>query len=148
VDLGEFSGTWYRIAANPIIFEPKGACVRQILTPGEDGKIDVRNTYNKDDVQGAYTEIRGTAVPKDPSDSKLTVDFGFHFKGDYYIIGVGPQYQWAVVTDRFGYSLYIMSKKPTLDQADYQDALKTTEAAKVGISRLVAAPQEGCVYPN
>ncbi len=146
VDLAKFAGTWYRISANPIIFEPACACARQVLSPGTDGKINVLNTCNKDSVDGKLVSISGTATPKDASNSKLSVNFGLPWGGDFYIIALAPDYQWAVVTDRFGYSLYIQAKTPTITAAEYTEALKAA-AAQVNVSRLQLAQQNGCTYP-
>ncbi len=146
LDLGQFAGTWYRIAANPIIIEPKCACARQVLSPGADGKIDVLNTCNKGTVDGPLVKISGTATPKDASNSKLTVKFGLPWGGDFYVIAVAPDYQWAAVTDRFGYSLYIQAKTPTISPEQFSEALKAA-SAQVSINRLQLEPQDGCSYP-
>jgi apolipoprotein D and lipocalin family protein len=146
VDLARFAGTWYEIARNPIIFEPVCACARQVLAPLPNGQISVLNTCNKNNVDGPLTSIRGTAEATDASDSKLAVDFGFPWKGDYWIIDLAPDYSYAVVTDRFGYSLYILSKTPNMDETSYQNALKAAET-QVSIKRLVVTDQTGCTYP-
>lgn len=146
LDLGKFAGTWYRIAANPIIFEPKCACARQVLSPGADGKINVLNTCNKNDVDGKLVTISGTATPKDSTNSKLSVNFGLPWGGDFYVIAVSSDYQVAVVTDRFGYSLYIQAKTPTISAEQYNEALDAA-AAQVSTSRLQIEQQDGCTYP-
>ncbi len=146
VDLAKFAGTWYRISANKIIFEPQCACARQVLSPGQDGKIDVLNTCNKGTPAGELVTIRGFATAMDKSASKLAVNFGLPWTGDFYIIAVAPDYHWAVVTDRFGYSLYIQAKTPMLSDDQYQAALKAA-AAQVKVDRLQMEQQQGCSYP-
>jgi apolipoprotein D and lipocalin family protein len=146
VNLGRFAGAWYEIARNPIIFEPKCACARQLLSPLPDAKISVLNTCNKDTADGKLTEISGTAEASDETNSKLAVDFGFPWKGQYWIIALAPDYSYAAVTDSWGYSLYILSKTPTLDAASYQAALDAAQA-QVSIKRLVVTDQTGCTYP-
>jgi apolipoprotein D and lipocalin family protein len=147
VDLAKFAGTWYEIARNPIIFEPKCACARQVLTPMPDGKVAVLNSCNKDDVNGKLTTIRGTAEASDDTGAKLAVDFGFPWKGDYWIIDVAPDYSYAVVTDRFGYSLYILSRTPQMDPVSFQDALDAAKT-QVSINRLKITDQNSCTYPQ
>lgn len=146
VDLGKFAGTWYRIAANPIIFEPKCACARQVLSARPDGKIGVLNTCNKDTLDGKLVSISGTATATDSTHSKLSVNFGLPWGGDFYIIALAPDYQWAVVTDRFGYSLYIQAKTPTLSAEQFNEALSAA-SEQVSVNRLVLEQQDGCSYP-
>lgn len=146
VDLAKFAGTWYRISANKIIFEPQCACARQVLSPGQDGKINVLNTCNKGTPMGELVTIRGFATAIDASNSKLAVNFGLPWTGDFYIIAVAPDYHWAVVTDRFGYSLYIQAKTPMLSDEQYQAALKAA-AAQLKVDRLQMEQQQGCNYP-
>lgn len=146
VDLHRYVGIWYEIARNPVIFEPKCACARQVLTALDDGKVGVYNTCDKRDPNGKLLEVRGTASPTDASDAKLSVDFGFLWKGDYWVIALDPEYRYAVVTDRFGYSLYILSRTPTLEPSLFEKALAAAQS-QVSIRRLKMTQQEGCTYP-
>lgn len=146
VDLAKFAGTWYRISANQIIFEPKCACARQVLTPTADGKVAAHNSCNEEFVSGKLTEVRGTAMPVDASGSKLAVDFGFPWKGDYWIIALDASYRYAVVTDRFGYSLYVMSRAPTLESELYDEAVLEA-SSQVNTKNLVMQTQRDCRYP-
>lgn len=147
VDAQKFAGTWYRISANPIIVEPACACARQVLTPKADGTIAVYNSCNKGDRSGKLVEIRGTAIAKDASVSKLAVDFGLPWKGSYWIVAVDVYYRYAVVTDSLGYSLYVMSRAPVLSDELYDEALAAAKANNVNISRLKVQSQQGCNYP-
>ncbi len=147
VDAARFLGTWYRIAANPIIFEPSCVCARQVLNMQSNGKIGVYNSCNKKDTTGKLVEIRGTAQPKDASVSKLSVDFGLPWKGSYWIIAVDQDYRWAVVSDSLGYSLYVMSKTIDLSPEQYQEAISAAMANNVSVKRLKIQSQAGCVYP-
>ncbi len=146
VDLTQYVGTWYEIARNPIIVEPKCPCARQVLTPRPDGQVDVFNSCNKYKVSGKLSVIRGTAKPSDPTGAKVAVNFGFPWKGDYWIIALDSDYRWAAVTDRFGYSLYILARTPFLDQASYEEAVKAA-SAQVSVRRLRPTEQLGCTYP-
>jgi apolipoprotein D and lipocalin family protein len=147
VDLASLAGTWYRIAAKPIIVEPNCACARQVLSARADGKIDVLNTCNKDTVNGKLVTIKGIATAIDETNSKLSVNFGLPWGGDFYIIALADDYQWAVVTDRFGYSLYIQAKTPTINQEQFKEAL-TAASAQVNTKSMKLEQQSGCTYPE
>ncbi len=145
VDLGKFAGTWYRISANPIIFEPKSACARQVLTPVPDSKVAVYNS-GISEANGKLFEIRGTAEAIDQTGSKLAIDFGLPWKGTYWIIALDRQYRYAAVTDAHGYSLYIMSRTPALDAKLYQEAVDAA-SLHVNTKKLQMENQTNCHYP-
>jgi apolipoprotein D and lipocalin family protein len=147
VDLNRYVGTWYDIASNPILFQPSCPCERQVLTPEPSHKVSVFNSCNKKTASGPLSTIHGTAQAVDSTDAKLAVDFGLPWKGDYWIIGLDPDYRYAVVSDRFGYSLYILSKTPELDKSLYEAALEAAQKANVSTKRLVFSDQLGCQYP-
>lgn len=146
IDPLKYLGNWYRISANPLPFEGVCACARQQLSLNQNGKVDVYNSCNDQSPQGPLREIRGFATPDDASFSKLTVDFGLPRLGKYWIIAIGNNYEYAVVSDPTKYSLYIMSKTPELDPALYQEALAKA-AQQTDTSKLVINEQLGCTYP-
>jgi apolipoprotein D and lipocalin family protein len=79
--------------------------------------------------------------------TKLIVDFNSSQKGDYWIIGLGPDYKYAVVSDSKMRSLYILSKTTELDTKLYNEALQKA-ATKMGVSKLLTTIQSGCNYLN
>jgi apolipoprotein D and lipocalin family protein len=148
IDVGQYLGTWYRIASYPLFFEGNCSCARQVLSLGTEGKINVYNSCNEGSVNGPLREIKGYATSDDPiSNSKLTVDFNFPHKGQYWIIAVDSEYRYAVVSDPTKMSLYILSKAPELSPELYQAALNDA-ALQMDITKLQRAEQKGCVYPQ
>lgn len=147
VEVPKFLGTWYRISANPVVFEPKCLCARQVLSANPEGNVSVYNSCNKADATGKLVEIRGTAKAIDASATKLSVDFGLPWKGSYWIVALDSQYRYAVVSDSLGFSLYVMSKSPTLSAELYEEAVNAAKLNHVNVSRLVMQPQTVCNYP-
>ncbi len=147
VDLGRYAGTWYRVSANPIIVEPKCACARQVLTPSNDGRIEVLNTCQRDQVGGEPVEIRGFATSNDETGARLSVDFGLPWKGQFWIVALDSEYRYAAVTDSVGYSLYIVSRTPELAPELYQEAVAAAQRANVRVDKLVMQSHQGCTYP-
>ena len=146
VDVGRYLGTWYRIASNPLFFEGKCSCSRQVLSLNTDSNISVYNSCNEFP-GGPLREIRGVAINQDPtSNSKLIVDFGFPHKGQYWIIGLDAEYRWAVVSDPSKTTLYILSKTPELSADEYKEAISTAEK-QLDTSKLVFEVQKDCTYP-
>ena len=147
VDVGQYLGTWYQIARNPLFFEDGCVCSIQKLNLRSDGLVGVFNTCNVQTPSGALRSISGTAKNEDPqSNSKFTVDFGLPHTGEYWIIGLDSQYRYAVVSDPSGKSLYILSKTPTLPTDLYQSAVAAA-AEQVDTSMLQQTLQNGCTYP-
>jgi apolipoprotein D and lipocalin family protein len=147
VDVGQYLGTWYQIARNPLIFEGNCACSRQVLAAQADGNVSVYNSCNDYTVTGPLREIRGVAYSQDPvSNSKFTVDFNLPHTGQYWIIGVDSHYRYAVVSDPSKQSLYVLSKTPTLEPALYAEAVATA-ALQLDTSKLILTEQMGCTYP-
>lgn len=102
VDLERYAGRWYEIAKIPNSFQKK--CARGTTAEyalREDGRIAVRNHCLKFD--GSPTEADGVAkVVDSKSNAKLKVSFvsllGMRlFWGDYWVIGLDPEYRWAVI---------------------------------------------------
>jgi apolipoprotein D and lipocalin family protein len=145
VDVARYLGAWYQISRIPLPFEGNCVCSRQVLSLGE-GRVDVYNSCNEP-TTGELREIRGFATNDDTTtNARFTVDFGLPRLGQYWIIGLGEDYQYAVVSEPSLSSLYILSKTPTLSEELYEEAVALA-AEQMDTSRLVMTPQMGCVYP-
>ncbi len=120
VDLSRYSGLWYEIAKIPNSFQRQcvhGTTAQYRLL--EDGQIEVINSCTKKD--GTLSQVKGVAKIVDKqSNAKLKVSFvnllGLRlFWGDYWIIGLDENYQWAIVgtpSRKYG---WILGRKPQLD---------------------------------
>jgi apolipoprotein D and lipocalin family protein len=102
VDLVRYAGLWYEIAKIPNFFQKQCACCTTAeYALLEDGRISVVNCCQKTD--GSVDSVHGFAKIVDKqTQAKLKVSFvrflGRNwFWGDYWIIGLDPDYQWAVV---------------------------------------------------
>ena len=63
--------------------------------------------------------------------------------GDYWIIGLAPDYSWAVVGDPGRNSLWILARTPHLNDASVAAARAAARHNGFDIGRLVATPQSG-----
>src|SRR6187431_1292753 len=97
VDLSRYAGRWYEIARLPNRFEKKCAdSVTATYTLRSDGKVDVVNRCRK--ANGKYTTAKAKAKVVDTkTNAKLKVTFFWPFSGDYWILDLGPNYEYAVV---------------------------------------------------
>jgi len=125
VNLDRYLGKWYEIASYPSWFQKgcTGSTAEYSLL--SDGKIQVVNRCYKDSLEGPLKESKGKAEVVDTTtNAKLKVWFFWPFKGDYWIIDLNPDYQWAVVGEPSRKYLWILSRTPTMDEAVYQEILE------------------------
>jgi apolipoprotein D and lipocalin family protein len=127
VDLSKYTGKWYEISKIPNSFQ-KG-CARNTTAEyklREDRRIDVINKCIEDD--GSVNEAEGLAkVEDEKTNAKLKVSFvsilGIHlFWGDYWIIGLDKNYEYAVVGHPERKYGWILSRTPKLSDEKLQEA--------------------------
>ena len=120
VDLKKYVGLWYEVAKIPNSFQDQ--CVKNTTakyTLTKDGEIYVTNSCIDEDgeIDAADGVVR---VVDKKTNAKLEVSFvsffGWRpFWGDYWIIGLDENYQWAIVgTPNRKYG-WVLSRIPKLD---------------------------------
>lgn len=124
VDLAKYSGKWYEISKIPNRFQRVCAgntTARYSIR--DDGNIDVVNRCKKTD--GSTEEAKGIARVVDTNtNAKLKVSFvrflwRWWFWGDYWIMGLGRDYEYAIVgapNRKYG---WILSRNPEMDSDRY-----------------------------
>ncbi len=125
VDVNQYLGKWYEIGRLPQVFQTGCTGVTAEYSLNDDGSVKVVNFCRILDPKiGFPINIEGKAVPADETNSKLDVTFFNGLaKGDYWVLELDANYQWALVGDPDRSSLYILSRTPTLDEGIYQDLL-------------------------
>ncbi|MEK9630104.1 MAG: lipocalin family protein [Nitrospinota bacterium] len=116
VDLDRYLGKWYEIALYPNWFEE--GCFRStaFYEKLEGGKIKVTNQCRMHEPEGELNEAIGIANIDDPiTNAKLKVQFFWPFKGNYWIIDLDANYQYAVVSEPGRQYLWILSRSPNMD---------------------------------
>ena len=142
VDLSRYLGKWYEIARYPAWFQKgcTGSTAHYSTLP--DGRIGIVNHCFKNSLDGPLKESSGKAEVVDPStNARLKVCFFWPFKGDYWIIDLDPDYQWAVVGVPSRKYLWILSRTPLLDDAVYQGIIKRLIKQGYDPQRLTRTPQ-------
>ena len=136
VDFNRYVGTWLEIAHNPNFFQ-KG-CVRSSAEYGliSSTEVSVRNTCVKDD--GSLSDIQGVATVEDPAvPAKLKVKFNFFARGDYWIIDLDPNYQWAVVSAPEKKSLFILARQAPMESKLLENILTSLKARCFNTDELI-----------
>ena len=141
VDLARYAGRWYEIARLPNSFQKKcagGVAATYELRP--DGKVTVINECRK--ASGEITRAKGTAKVADKTtNAKLKVTFFWPFYGDYWILDLGPNYEYAVVGDPKRRYLWILSRTPQIADALYHGLLAKMITEGFDTSRMIKTVQ-------
>lgn len=143
VDLNRYQGRWYEIVRLPLRWENKCASnVTATYTLRADGKIGVVNRCKKKD--GSVSESKGTARPasKEGPNSKLKVTFFWPFSGDYWILDLDPDYQWALVGTPSQKNLWVLSREPHLEKATLDRLLEHARGIGFDTTRLITTKQD------
>ena len=142
VDLDRYLGTWYEIARIPQRFQRDCTATTATYSLEEDGDIRVLNRCRKGSPDGPLDEAEGRArVVDEVTNAKLEVSFFGPFWGDYWIVELGPNYEYAVVGHPSRDYLWILSRTPTMDPELYQGILSRLEGQGYDTERLVRTVQ-------
>ena len=140
VDLNRYVGHWYEIARLPNRFEKKCAnSVTATYSLRTDGKIEVVNRCRKS--SGDYTTAKGKAKVVDKTtNAKLKVTFFWPFYGDYWILDLGKNYEYAVVGAPNRKYLWILSRSPKMDETVYRQLLAKMAARGFKTEQMIKTP--------
>jgi apolipoprotein D and lipocalin family protein len=147
VDLERYAGRWFEIAKIPNRFQKQ--CVggtTATYTLREDGKIEVVNRCRKRG--GGMAEARGVAEIVDKeTHAKLRVSFvsflGFRpFWGDYWILALGENYEYALVGTPDRKYGWILSRTPALPTETIRGILDAIRTQGYDPDRFQASSQD------
>lgn len=137
VDLERYLGTWYEIASYPQSFQEGCTGTTANYSREEDGTIKVVNRCRKGSLSGPEDVAEGKArVVDQASGAKLEVSFFRPFWGDYWIIELGENYEYAVVGHPSRDYLWILARQPALPPRVYQEILSHVETMGYDPERL------------
>lgn len=137
VDLNRYMGTWYEIASFPQWFQRGCVASMATYTLRKDGDVDVLNQCRDKTLDGKQRNAKGKAwVVDSKTNAKLKVRFFWPFSGDYWIIDLGADYEYAVVGHPKRNYLWILSRSRRMDPAVYDGILERLKKDHYDVSRL------------
>jgi apolipoprotein D and lipocalin family protein len=147
VDLSRYLGGWFEIARFPNRFQRQ--ClgdVRAEYVSRPDGRLDVINRCR---TAGGMDEALGVARVVDTATSaKLKVRFAPAWLsflpavwGDYWVVGLAPDYSWATVGSPDRQYLWILARQAAIGSDAYASALDAARANGFDVSKLVRTDQ-------
>ena len=142
VDLHRYLGTWYEIASFMEPYEKNCFGTYAVYSQRPDGHIDVLNSCRKGSLTGDVDTAHGEArVVDEQTHAKLKVNFFGPFWGDYWVLELGNDYDYAVVGHPSRDHLWILSRTPHLDAQRYADIIGRLKAAGYETDKLRPTPQ-------
>jgi apolipoprotein D and lipocalin family protein len=141
VNLSRFQGKWYEVARLPRTTQTDCHGTTAFYTQGSNGGLSLVNQCNVGSATGPLKTVSMTASVPDPSvPAKLALDVG-GYVGDYWILEVGPNYDYAVVGHPSRLYLWILSRTPSLDANTIQGVLDRAKSQQFDVSQLQYTPQ-------
>jgi apolipoprotein D and lipocalin family protein len=115
-DLNRFTGTWYEMARLPNGREKE--CVSDVFELIALG--DKPHTFQvvlSCMTKGGYTDARnanGKPQDKKSPDGRLKVSYLWPFSSKYWVLALGPKYEWALVGNPNHKELWLLSRTKTM----------------------------------
>jgi apolipoprotein D and lipocalin family protein len=140
VDLERYMGRWYEIASFPNWFQRDCYCTMAEYELQGD-HVSVRNSCRKGSSHGKLEVATGKAYPvPDSNNSRLKVQFFWPFKGDYWIIALDDNYQYAMVGHPSKKYLWILSRTQEMPDSAYQGFIENAAQKGYDISKIKRTP--------
>ena len=135
VELEKYLGKWYEIAHLPARFQEGCSDTTATYALSKDGSISVLNECVRN---GKVKKAKGKAKVVDKSSgAKLKVTFFRPFYGDYWIIKLGDDYDYAVVGTPNRKYLWILSRTPQMDDNLFSSLIEFVKSKGFNVENLI-----------
>jgi apolipoprotein D and lipocalin family protein len=142
VDLQRYVGRWYEIARLPFRIQDGCYATTATYTVRPDGDLRVENRCLDRSFTGKERVAVGKAwVVDKTTNAKLKVQFFWPFRGDYWVLGLGPDYDWALVGDPRHRYLWVLSRTPQLPPSTYEAIVALARQQGYDVAKLIPTPQ-------
>ena len=141
VDINRYLGTWYEIARYEHFFEKDCKNVSANYSMLDEQTIKVVNRCTNM-LTNEKKEAIGRAYATDDTNSKLKVSFFRPFYGDYWVMILDENYDYVVVGTPSREYLWILYRKPILDEKIKNEILQKLPTLGFDASKLIWTIQE------
>ncbi len=141
VDINRYLGTWYEIARYEHFFEKDCKNVSANYSMLDEQTIKVVNRCTNM-LTNEKKEAIGRAYATDDTNSKLKVSFFRPFYGDYWVMILDENYDYVVVGTPSREYLWILCRKPILDEKIKNEILQKLPTLGFDTSKLIWTIQE------
>lgn len=137
VDIERYLGKWFEIARYEAPFQQGCVASQATYSMNSDGTLKVLNECRDKTLDGKLRKATGKAWVVDTvSNAKLKVQFFWPFKGDYWIIDLGKDYEYTVVSEPKRQFLWILSRTSHMDTKVYETIVSNLAHWEFDVSRL------------
>lgn len=147
VDLARYAGRWFEIASFPMYFQRRcigDTTAEYALKP--DGEVTVTNRCR---TESGFDQAEGNAwAAESGNNARLKVSFFWPFRSDYWVIGLDPDYRWAVVGNPDRKYLWILSRTAELPQAQLDAALQAAANQGYDLGQLRYTRHGAAIKPG
>jgi apolipoprotein D and lipocalin family protein len=143
LELEKFLGKWHELYRYDHSFERGLVGVTAEYSMRKDGKIKVVNSGFKETLSGERSEAIGKAkIPNRDFPSKLKVSFFWVFYGDYFVLELDDDYQWAIVGSSSDKYLWILSRTPQIDESLKDELFQRLTQRAYDVDKLIKVEQK------
>jgi len=137
LELQKFMGDWYVISYLPWFAEKGNVNTMDIYELAPDGRINVTYAFRKKSLDAPRKEWKAKAkVFNKESNAHWKVQFIPLFSADFLVLDLADDYRYTVVGGASKNLVWIMSRKPTLSDADYQGIVSRLAKRGYNTSKL------------
>ncbi|WP_171973180.1 lipocalin family protein [Saccharicrinis aurantiacus] len=138
LDIDKYLGKWYEISRFDHSFERGMEGVTATYSMRDDGKIKVLNAGYKNGLDGKYSSAEGKAyIPNKAEPAKLKVSFFWFFYGDYFVLDLDDDYQWALIGSSSDKYLWILSRTPNINEDTYKMLINKLKLRGYDTNKLI-----------
>lgn len=142
LDIDRYLGTWYEIGRYQHSFEKNLVGCTATYTKMNNGMIEVLNQGYYKTLSGQLKRAKGKAKLTDQP-GRLKVSFFLFFYADYNVLELDQEgYQWAIIGSSGPGYLWILSRKPVMDDSLYRELLLKAEGRGYDSSKVFKVPQK------
>ena len=146
LEVERYAGQWHEIARLPNFFERGVVAARATYGVLPDGSISVLNEGVKESGRGSSISGKATLVGKTPDgEAKLKLRFrkfpASLFVGDYWILDLNDEHTHAIVGGSSRKLLWLLSKDPSAQPADFKGGIKRMAEAGFPMRSLIVNPR-------
>lgn len=142
VDAKRFSGLWYEIARTYNSYQERCVASTVEYTLIEPLEYRVNNRCFDTVIGGDLIEYEGTAKPTEgESMSRIDMTYFWIFTKEYRVLHIEEDYSSAIVADEEMDQVWIMNRKPQMEQERLQSLLSRLKPL-MDLSRLIYTPQD------
>lgn len=146
LDLKLYAGEWYEVARKPNSFQ-KNCGATKVKYELDNDKMKVLNICRKKNADGEFSTANGIARVADKKiNSKLKVSFvpllkhlGL-FAGNYWVLALDEDYQWALVGEPRRRYLWLLSRKPRIQSLDFVEISSKADLMGYDTSDFTQSP--------